>query len=741
MTIDFQDVSSGDPDPILARIAGQIAAKRAKYPAAFEALTQADIDSYVREETRAKFGYDDIAPMLFPSAAQDRTPSPTPQHPAAGLHDASLIKAARGLATARLNAKDQRVELTPEDQEAFIREETGNRFGLHDAAYYLSSIDANVTPRNMARSFSQGALANWGDEIMGKLPTWLGGGDAAREDLRAREEAFSRTHPVANVVAGIGGAVAGGLLAPVGEAATVTGAVARGAATGVTSGLLAGAGAGVDKASRLHGAATGAVVGGLLGGAIPGAIGTVRALRNPAARAAARLSQAVEQSGGVDEVRQAAAKLAAAGRGNDAMLADITPHLRQAADFAANNNDDVLIPLAERVRARQTDASDRLLGDVRTSFGGDADAGARQTELESFRRAWASNAYDGLRDAGKDLDTGPLAAAFNKPALQGAWSHARLAGDLDEGSPLDALIARIAKSNPGVPLNVIEDAAKKGLFGNAVATSAKARPVTFDDLHQMRRVLDDKVSSSFRQGNGALGQSYKTIRDEIDNALEAQVPGVKAVNTEYARRMGLEHALAAGQDAWGIADSRGLTKHVAALSPEQLVEFRTGMASKLLSQLRSTATNRDEATRLLNSSPAMSDKLRVVFNDQLTFSRFMQRVGAEAELAKMKGAIGGSQTARRLASAGFDPAALGLSAVTGGPAGFAHRALHVLAAHTTGATQRRTAGAMGPMLMTQGVPRINSLLSTLAERAPLVGLLGTRALPAVAGRLPSLLNP
>lgn len=786
-------------DPILDKAVAQLNKLRTQRPDDYATLRPNDVDAWLREETGGKYGRQDalpfltgqappvpfsgadqaslaaLAPKMYAAASRLRAGGTdvTPAHleefvrtnssgrfglsdvqramlqqpsPAGADRDPSLINAARQLAAAKPKAIAAGEDITPEDQEAFIREETQGRYGLRDAARYLSTIDPNVTPRNMTRSFLQGALGNWGDEVLSKLPAWLGGGAASEADMRAREEAFARTHPVASGVGTLAGAGSAGLLIPGGAEANIGRAALRGATTGLVGGAAAGAGAGETSEQRKSGAVIGAATGGALGAAIPAAVGGASLLlRSPANRALARVARALEQSGGADKAKQAASDLAAAGRGDEMMLGDLSDYMRNATDFAATNDGDgsVSVPLAQRVRARQADASDRLLGDVRSGFGGDANANARRVSLESSREQWAAgpNGYGGLRDAGGSFDLAPLANSLKHPTIQSAMKQARLAGDLTSDSPLDQFIQRILAQNPDADPSAIASAAKAGLFGDDVAAAAgknAGRPLTFDDVHQLKRTLDGRTSAAFQNGNGALGNSYATIRDAVNDALEQGVPGYKAVNAEYGQRLGLERALSAGEDAWGVQDSRALAQQVAGLSSGELAEFRTGLASKLISQLRGAATNRDEAARLLNASKAMRDKLQTVFGDQPTLDGFMRRVGGEAELAKIRGALGGSQTAKRLQSAGFDPAELGLDAVVHGPAGLVRSALNFAVQNTSGRVARSTAREMGPLLMTQGQADINALIDRVLGQNAIVASPWMTAAPAAAGRMPLL---
>lgn len=666
----------------------------------------------------------------------------------AGPPDPIFIKAIRDLVTAQNNAQSAKSVISPQDQDAFMREETGGKYGLGDAQKYLSTINSDVGFRNVGRSFTQGVLMNYGDEILGKLPAALGGGAGNEEDMRLRDQLFKQAHPAISATANIAGGVAPFLVPGVGEveagakAAGLGATMARGALTGAVVGGISGSGEGEDAASRLAKGGVGAAGGAILGGTLPALVAGVKSF-SPVNRALSRLSDAVAKSGGTAGVQQAAADATAAGRGGQFMLADASDHLRQAADFAANNSDDALVSMAQKIKARQADASDRLLGDVQQGFGGDPNAAEAQDALQTSRKAFANgpNGYGGIREADPPIDISDIQPYLSKPGVRSAWNLAKQAGDIKAGDPLDGLFQRLSASNPGLTRDAVQSAAESGVLGTDAAAAAQAqRPVTFDDLHGFKQILDDKVENAFRQGNGNLGEAYKTVRDGVISALVKSVPDVAGVDAEYARRMSLERALQAGQDAWDQVDTRGLSKQLAAMTPDQVTQFRTGLASQMVTKLRSAATNRNQAQQLIDMSPALEDKVRAAFGDQATFDKFMTNVQQEANLGKLKTVIGGSATARRLQSAGFDPAEIGLTAAMHGPAGMVAAVKAGAAKVMRGAVTRGTASQLSPMLTAQGSAAIDAVLARLQQGGPIVGRFGRAALPAAGGKLASFFD-
>jgi hypothetical protein len=625
------------------------------------------------------------------------------------------------------------IEVTPEHIDEFLRAKTAGRFGYSD---YKELTD--LRPDNVIRSAMNGGSFNWGDDLIGLFSKQAG------EESRLRSEVFRQAHPAADLAAQFAGALATGhgfsKAIPIAGAATVRGTIARGAAAGATAGALGGAGEGDGAPDKAMKAAQGGVLGAISGGLVSGLAGGAKALYDPASRAARRLSNAIDQSGGADQLQRTLDDITRAGRGDVVTLADLSPQLNQAADFSANNAEPALITAGKILKARQANQATRLLEDVRTTLGDSPYADRRGIELKAAKKAFADGptGYGGLRDANPTYDLSAISAALNKPSVQSAWKQARLAGDLVEENPIDKMLTKLAAENPGVSVDALRPVAAQisSAAAQDAGTPLASRPPSFDDMQQLVRTLKSKSTAAWRRGDGALGDAYKTIAGEVGGALEAGSPGFQSVNGQYAQHNALQRALTAGEDAWQTDDSRGLAAHIGTLSDPELEQFRYGLASKLVGELRGASTNRDAARRLLDRSAALDDKLQTVFGTRDLFNDFMGRVSAEGQLSGLKTVVGGSQTARRLAAAGFDPAEMGVAAIAH-PAGFGARVAANIANATTGAMSRNTANAMAGPLFTQGAPDISALLRTLNAPKPLISPFFGQTLPA---GLPSLFS-
>lgn len=577
----------------------------------------------------------------------------------------------------------------------------------------------------MARSFARGATLGWEPQIAGAIdqgaydlglarlnpllaklhiaPIVPGDQETAR--IQAAQQAFHQQDPKTDVATQLAGAVASPvnkLLPGVGEGTTPAAVAGRGAVSGGILGAVNGAGE-AQPGHRLAGAVIGGLLGTAGGAILPAAIAEGRALLNPLRPAMSRIASTVD----IPALRAELARLASLGKGDVTALADLSPQTRALADQAATASPAAAEQIAGTSLGRQADQSQRVLQNVRDGLGGDEPSlAASMEDLVAQRRQWAAgpSGFQGLRDMNMRFtpdQVQAIAPTLNQPVVRSA----------------------------------LKSALETGLIGTD-------RPSTFQALQDVKESLDDAVTRAFRNGDGNLGTRLTQARDQIRDFLVKNVPDYSTVSAEYARRVGLENALQAGADAWNKSDVQGLTRQIAKLAPEQLQQFRTGMAAKLVDQLSASATNRDVAAQLANAGRAEQQKLQVVFGDQDTFDRFMQQMKAERQLAQLRSTTGGSQTATRLASsanalmhggvgyaAAFHPTAL--------PAylGFAGLRAAIAKAGAAQATQ------MAPMLTTQGTDAISQLLDKLAsnQAAPLVGPLASQV-PALAGRAGGLLS-
>jgi hypothetical protein len=650
--------------------------------------------------------------------------------------DPILIQAIRQMLVAQRQAPSKGISLTPDDLEAFMRESTKGKYGYDDATKYLKGINTDIGPRNLGRSAVQGATFNLGDEILGAMGPATGGavGEGDKEDMRLRDELFKSAHPAADAAAGMAGGVATGLLLPGGGAATVGKAALKGAGYGALYGGLSGVGAGEGTTDRLVRGGVGAGMGGALGAVVPGAVGLWNSMRKPSAIAASRINEAIDNSGGMDPLLKELERMKRLGRGDVAVPSDLSPHMNDAADFAANINPAARIPLRNIHDARQADVPTRLLQDAQDALdqGGvprNANAEARGAELKQQTRDFANSdaGYAGIEAANPKFDMGEFRDILSKPTMKAAWKQARLAGDLTESDPIDQLLQAITKSNPGltaaeakaaaaaVRASAVNDAANQGIDLAANLKKPDTRSVSFSDLQQLKQALHDKSTEAWGRGKGALGSAYGQLEDAIGEGMTKSVPNYPLVDRTYGAHKDLERLVQQGAEWWSKSDSRLLNDRVSQLNPAQLTEFRTGIASELLKQLDNARANPTILNQLQSAGQALQRKLEVIFGSKDVLDQFMEKVNLEKKMGRLGEAVGGSPTSRR--EAGRDATDALLTAVHG-PASAVSSGAHLASKAIKKQAQRAAGAVMGDFFTTQGAPDIEKLLRGWQNRDP-----------------------
>lgn len=602
------------------------------------------------------------------------------------------------------------------DEEEFKRQAIAEGWEIDKIEAYLASKrpkpDTSINVKNLARSAYQGATFNFGDEILGKLPEWLGGGEKARDEMRRRDKAFKEEHPVISTAAEIGGGLAvpgfGAIKALGTGAKTIRGAVGSGALIGGVSGGLTGAGAADEAGDSIRGRVAAGILPGLLGAtggaAIPGGHAFLKSALQPGTRGVTRLRKNIDRSGGVDALIQRAKDFDAGGKGQDVMLADLSVPMRQLTDFAANNSETAAEQIGTKAYGRHLDQSERVLKDATNVIGNpQADEIVKDLGRSTARWADSKQGFQGLRDA--------------NPAIT---------------DPVTAFDFRQYLSDPGLR-RTWKQAKEVGLIGPL----PKARELSFEVLQDTKERLDYAVGKAYATpGGGDLGARLEAARDGLVGRMQKAIPEYKGRLAEYHRRKDLERMVEAGQKAFKNADSRGLQQTVSQLNPDQLQHFQEGIGSELLIKLRNTDTNQDISKRIVDASPAMKEKIEIVFGSQKAAAAFLEKMKLEREMSKILATLTGSATAKRLAAReGIDPLELGLDvgkipvAPWSGMSGLAS-----LFAKATGRkVGQGTADRLAPMLTTQGTADIIKLLERMRKQPTLVGSRLSRRVPVGLG--------
>jgi hypothetical protein len=633
-----------------------------------------------------------------------------------------LVKAARALVAARSKFPD-----LSEEEANQIAQSFGQK--ADDVVAYIQKLQA---PNDVSAPFMQGATANFADEISGLGHKLHIPGFPSMDEYRLKTELAKAQNPnastAADLIGGIGSAVATGGAVPEFQAGgRVASAAANAAAVGGGYGALAGAGAGESGAERLHKAATEGVAGAVLGGGIGAAAGRV-AEHTSVGSALRRQLDAIDQSGGFQQIKKRLADFRAAGRSNEVVMADLSPELQNLSDFAAQNDSRTYNNARRILNDRQPDITERILGDVEDIVGKPLpDAEKLADQLKDEKYDWANTAYRNLRGMAGSPDPEAVQKLISLPTIDHMLDQAALADDIKGGGALEKLIQRL-RAGSRAP----EDLAAARQMANS-----GRRPVSFNDLHQLERALDGKTGVAYHKGNIPLADAYKDVRGQIRALLTATSPDYAKVTAEYAAKSQLQEMLTKGVDTWNKIGVRELTDDLSKLSPDESELFRYGLASKLVDTLRDSNTNRNIAKQIMDKGISMQEKLKVIFGTPEKFDSFMARVHAEKSMGETRAAIGGSVTHKRDADAMFNP----LPALAGaayGPHGVMSSLLHHVAGATGKTEQRVVASKVGENLFTQGADKVDALLRKLATPINLLGHRNATSIGQGAGILTSL---
>lgn len=478
--------------------------------------------------------------------------------------------------------------------------------------------DAPGAARTAAGAFAAGAIN--GIPIVG--PYALGGMERAAAAANAfkngtaydaelaRAQALSKGLAADNPLTTTAGSVAGNVMAlgPVG--ATAIGARAlglvgenlltRAMAGGASGALIGAADAGVRAGGDPGAIVEGGKIGGILGAAAPGVAKVAGAAIEPAVRYVADAAR-----GGVQGLGRAATnKLAQAVGADDAaavqarlaelgplgMLGEAGPTLQGAtAGLVATPGEGKTI-LENAVRGRAAGANQRLNEDVRAAIGPAEDPVKVTSEILALRRAKDAPAYTKALGEAPPVDVSGLVSSIDK-ALQTAEGGQKTA--------LQTLRARLVKSEgspavAGGPTGLVDE------FGRPITSPGKpAKGPTLqtsaENLHNIKGELDAVINYGapglgVEQGAVARTQgALKAARGQLNDALEAQVPGYSDANRASAALAKRAEAVETGTKVLGSGQStptpEAVVEMLSAMSPGERIALAKGTRGEIERQL------------------------------------------------------------------------------------------------------------------------------------------------------------
>ena len=582
----------------------------------------------------------------------------------------------------------------------------GASFGLGDEI--AAAGDATFGP---PVDWALGKLG-WGKTNTSTADTW---GDRYNQNLtteQSQNRAFHDTNPVAsttaNVVGGIGGAVATLPRAIMGPAATTTGNLfksgAVGAGMGGVTGFNEGEG-GIDE--RLNSAIKGAAIGAPLGvAAVPvgAALGAgARAFaESKAGRYAADniVSPAMKWAADVLDrtgIKAAPRSLsAAAPEGGQVPVSGFATDLADQLRMHAPSSDDILTNaaaqrIADQLRRGGTDVQIAKIGDTTYTIPGVAQAmeelgpGAMVADVNPMTQRLASTAYISPGSAPKIINKAMDARAADAPdrvvadvrramgdsdpavieaarlkaqrTNQGATDFAEAVGP-DAPYTISPAMRQIQQEAPAIrkAMDAIEQ--------NAAERGVKLTPAQI--AHRVKQQLAADADAAFASGRAINKDDVRTLADRWRSALHEANPEIKAADAAWEANSAKMDALDLGRQFMkqGIGETADavspavLAERIPKMSAEEAQAFIAGASDTLITKANSGPRQARSAMNDIADNRNLRRKLEAMIGEDNTRILYNRAMSERAFAGTDRVVRGGSDTGRKLLSA-LDEAASG----------------------------------------------------------------------------------
>ena len=518
-----------------------------------------------------------------------------------------------------------------------------------DATRVVSSKPTGKTywndPVQLARSAAQGATLGFGDEaeagVRFLLPKAIGGGDYAPllADIRGQNKQYASEHPVANLLAQLGGGMmtGGALTKAIGavpaamEGASVMAKIGSAAKTGAKvggiTGAVAGLGSGETTGQRLGGAALGAAGGGLFGAAA-GAIGqTVASADEIKPWVLDILGKTTGDAAKQRALGKLATDLQNAGHSPEtirAAFADIPEDVPvNIMDVGGQNVRDrgmavAAVPgrgketVTSALVARRKGEGARTIEAFKNATGGTPDEVNMTTAaMERARGVAADQEYGAAREAGSALLSPKYRELLESPTIAKMYGDVtdQLAETGKQLQPLYETVHTMTKDGPAEALRVMDTP-------------------NVETLDYIYRALRDKAKASFKADRSLAGRQYKTLANQIKGLLDDPaigVPEYTAARQNFAKASDLIDARSAGKDFRKLQPEE-LTSTIGDLSDDAAKQYRSGATRQAYEEVR-TRGNRTAMSKVDANEQMRDQNMALSHPDQR--GDFAARLDAE----------------------------------------------------------------------------------------------------------------
>ena len=177
-------------------------------------------------------------------------------------------------------------------------------------------------------------------------------------------------------------------------------------------------------------------------------------------------------------------------------------------------------------------------------------------------------------------------------------------------------------------LRLLRNRGKK--IGKEDATGLVRRP-SLEFLDYVKRGFDQIISKEENMGSTTLGRSMRDLRNELRSQLDAVAPEYAAARSQYAGDLEVLDALQGGRDQFMRLTPEEINTEIEAMSPAEHRAYRTGVAQRLYETIHRPTSQLNAARRLIGS-PAMREKLRLLFKKESEARIFEEALNREMKL-------------------------------------------------------------------------------------------------------------
>jgi hypothetical protein len=487
-------------------------------------------------------------------------------------------------------------------------------------------------PTQRARTAAQGLTFGTADEIEARARSIATGRpyEEVLAKIRGGLEAYRQDQPLASTAYEIGGAALPGLMAApftggTSMAPTLGRMAAMGGAQGAAYAFGTGEGGVGERLARVPGGAAGGAVGGAVGGAaVRAAGGALDLLTNSARRLVGRRGSSVVES----EIQRLAEQT---GRTADEIADDII-NGRILAENAT------ISAAVRRLRSEGGDAS-RILQETLERRPGQTREAAMQemrTYLSDAAEPSALQAQRRSDDALRAAERSAYSQFENVPAPEEVVEA--LADTLRRVPAASREVEEALRASTGQrPFYSIADD----------GTVTFARPPTVSEAERVRRAVDNRAGTLYREGMGGAGEAVAGAGRELRDVLDLSVPELATARGQAAAVRANRDAFETGRRAMTGDVNERLLEFSALSDPAAIQSYRAG----LMASLEARAATGSRASMIRNLADETKKEgmiLREVFpQDQLDQAIYALETAAQSQAAAGR-ILGGSPTAETL---------------------------------------------------------------------------------------------